>query len=261
MTRRLLWLTCAAALAVSGTRLHAQFSPNPAYDGRVVIPRIKYHIRPDPGGCQGPDAPDGGGWAHHYPMASQGLMKASVELTNIDGVVDSTVILTVTDSAIMKYPIVMLTEPGCWDPTETEVRALRGYLRKGGFLIVDDPTFGNGSNESNLELAIERFTTWMGRVLPEGRFVRIPGSDPLFSIFFDVNVQGMTDDYIGSRPEFHGIYEDNDPTKRLMVVANYRTSISQMWRYAGGLGSGLGTGSTALAYKLGLNYVIYGLSH
>src|SRR5262245_5204624 len=101
-------------------------------------------------------------------MASQGLMKAAVELTSIAGVVDSTVIFTVTDSAIMKNPIVMLTEPGCWDPTEAEVSTLQSYLRKGGFMIVDDPTFGNGSNESNLELAIERFTAWMGRVLPEG---------------------------------------------------------------------------------------------
>ena len=57
-----------------------------------------------------------------------------------------------------------------------------------------------------------------------------------------------------------GLYEENDSSKRLLVVANYRTTLGQYWRYVGhGFGSGIERGGAA--YKLGLNYLIYGLSH
>ena len=32
---------------------------------------------------------------------------------------------------------------------------------------------------------------------------------------------------------FRGIYEDNDRSKRLMMVVNYNTDISQYWEWSG----------------------------
>ena len=56
-----------------------------------------------------------------------------------------------------------------------------------------------------------------------------------------------------------GIYEDNDPKKRLMAIVNFNTDISDFWQFSA-------TGRYALdsaneAYKLGVNYLIYGLTH
>ena len=65
--------------------------------------------------------------------------------------------------------------------------------------------------------------------------------------------------YTSGRAIFRGFYEDNDPSKRLMVIVNYNTDVSQFWEW-----SGLGLrpiDDTNEAYKLGVNYIVYGLTH
>ena len=50
-----------------------------------------------------------------------------------------------------------------------------------------------------------------------------------------------------------------DPKKRLIAVINYNTDISQYWEWSG---RGLRPfDETNEAYKLGVNYVVYGLTH
>ena len=58
---------------------------------------------------------------------------------------------------------------------------------------------------------------------------------------------------------FRGMFEDNDPRKRLMVIENYNTDISQFWEWSG---RGFRPfDDTNEAYKLGINYLIYGMTH
>ena len=58
---------------------------------------------------------------------------------------------------------------------------------------------------------------------------------------------------------FRGLFEDNDPSKRLLMIVNYNTDISQYWEWSG---RGLRPfDETNEAYKLGVNYIIYGLTH
>ncbi|MND06663.1 hypothetical protein D3C83_281640 [compost metagenome] len=61
------------------------------------------------------------------------------------------------------------------------------------------------------------------------------------------------------KAEFWGIFEDNDPAKRMIAIANYNNDIGDYWEY-----SATGFFPVDLsneAYKLGVNYMIYGLSH
>ena len=58
---------------------------------------------------------------------------------------------------------------------------------------------------------------------------------------------------------FLGVYEDNDPAKRLMIVANYNNDIGESWEFSD-------TGFIPIeisnvAYKLGVNYVVYAMTH
>ena len=60
-------------------------------------------------------------------------------------------------------------------------------------------------------------------------------------------------------PEFWGMFENNDPTKRLMFIANFNNDISQYWEWSD-------TGLVPIdlsndAYKFGVNYMMYGLTH
>ena len=59
--------------------------------------------------------------------------------------------------------------------------------------------------------------------------------------------------------EFYGIFEDNDPSKRLMVIVNYNNDIGDFWEWsdAGFIPIELSNE----AYKLGVNYLIYAMTH
>jgi hypothetical protein len=55
---------------------------------------------------------------------------------------------------------------------------------------------------------------------------------------------------------FRGLFEDNDLRKRLQILVNYNTDVSQFWEWSG---TGLRPiDDTNEAYKLGVNYLIYG---
>ncbi len=61
------------------------------------------------------------------------------------------------------------------------------------------------------------------------------------------------------RSTYQGIFEDNDPKKRLMAIANYNGDIGEFWEWSD-------TGYAPIdlsneAYKVGVNYMIYGLTH
>ena len=61
------------------------------------------------------------------------------------------------------------------------------------------------------------------------------------------------------RPVFMGIYEDNDPDGRLLAVINYNNDIAEYWEF-----SDRGYYPIDLsneAYKLGVNYIVYALTH
>jgi hypothetical protein len=100
----------------------------------------------------------------------------------------------------------------------------------------------------------------MQRVLPGARFVDIGASHPIFHSFFEI---GTLDDfpqaYNAGPAVFRGVYENNDPRRRLQMMINYNTDISQFWEWSGrGLRP---VDDTNEAYKLGVNYVVYGLMH
>jgi hypothetical protein len=55
------------------------------------------------------------------------------------------------------------------------------------------------------------------------------------------------------------MFENNDPNKRLMAIANYNNDISEYWEFSD---TGFAPVSdTNEAYKLGVNYIIYGMTH
>ena len=100
----------------------------------------------------------------------------------------------------------------------------------------------------------------MKRVLPGVRFFEMDVSHPIFHSFFEVTtLENFPQAYNSGRPIFRGVYEDNDPNKRLVMIVNYNTDISQYWEWSGrGLRP---VDDTNEAYKIGVNYLIYGMTH
>jgi hypothetical protein len=228
---------------------------NVPYDGRFTFVRIRY--TPAPGGYWAGGQPS---WMHGYPLAEQNLLRIMREISALDAHVDDINVVTLEDPELFRYPIAYIIEVGWWAPTTEEAAALRSYLQKGGFLIVDDfkPEGWRGVPGGGWE----PFAEAMHRVLPEARFFDIDARNPIFHSFFEVPQTLLSDfpqAYNYGRPVFRGIYEDNDPRRRLMVVVNYNTDISQYWEWSG---RGLRPfDDTNEAYKLGVNYLMYALMH
>ena len=228
---------------------------NIPYDGRFTFVRVRY--APAPGGYWAGGVPS---WVHGYPLSEENLLRIMREISLLDAHVDGINVVTLDDPELFRYPVAYIIEVGWWTLTPQEAAGLRAYLEKGGFLIVDDfkPEGWRGLPGGGWE----PFAAAMRRVLPDARFLELDPGDSIFHSFFEIPATLLADfpqAYNYGRPVFRGIYEDNDPRKRLMVIANYNTDVSQYWEWSG---RGLRPfDDTNDAYKLGVNYLIYGLTH
>jgi hypothetical protein len=227
------------------------FRGNVPYDGRFVFARIKYRGYSHFSGREGP------GWSHDYPRAESHLMRIMQELTTLRPFIESPQaiggnIFALDDPELFKYPVAYLSEPGGWTPTDDEVLGMRKYLQKGGFVIVDD--FDGGS----MSYDWQNFQDQMRRVLPNARIVHLEETHPIFDSFFKIDLAVLESTYRG-RPTYYAIFQDNDPKKRIMMIVNYNNDVGEYWQWSG-------TGFSPVpitneAYKLGVNYLIYALTH
>jgi hypothetical protein len=228
--------------------------PNIPYDGRFTFVRVNYETAP--GGYWYGGWP---AWAHGYPLAEQNLMKIMNEVSFLGAHAEEINTISFDDPELCKYPVAYVIEVSWWQMSDREASALRDYLKKGGFVIVDDfkvRGFGGGIGGGGWDV----FEANMRRVLPDVRFFEMHASHPIFHSFFEIDdLDIVPQAYIAGRPVFRGVYEDNDPTKRLQMIINFNTDISQFWEWSG---TGLRPiDDTNEAYKLGVNYLIYGLTH
>jgi len=264
--RRAVAIACASLLCLAATALaqrefgdsgfqrgHLQLQKNIPYDGRFTFVRISYETAP--GGYWAGGRPS---WSHGYPLAERNLMKIMNELSYLGAHDEEINTLALDDPALARYPIAYIIEVGWWTLTDREAAALRAYILKGGFVIVDDFKMpGWRGIEGG---GWEPFAENMKRVLPEARFVEMQATHPIFHAFFEINaLDNFPQAYNSGQPIFRGIFEDNDPNKRLQVIVNYNTDISQYWEWSG---RGLRPfDQTNEAYKLGVNYLVYGMTH
>lgn len=229
-----------AAAAQRGGFFRRGQLPNVQYDGRFTLARIRYEAY--------------GGWRADYPTMEHHLSGMLKNITAIDAHVDGSNVHDFDDPELLKIPISYLSEPGYWFPSASEVAGLRDYLKKGGFLIVDDFHFQN-------EWAV--FEAAIRRVQPDGRIQPLDITHPIFNSFFQIeSLKVPYPGRLGERGlmgEFYGIFEDNDLAKRLMVVINYNIDLGDYVEWSDrDVYSLLPTNE---AYKFAINYIIYGLTH
>ena len=195
-------------------------------------------------------------WSHGYPVSEDNLLRIMNEVTLLRGRTDGFNVLALDDPELFKYPMAYIIEVGWWTLTDSEAAALRAYLAKGGFVIVDD--FKTPRLRRRRRLGAVRGEH---APRPARRALRrhAGGAPDLPFVLRDRHARNFPQAYNAGEPIFRGLYEDNDPAKRLQMIVNYNTDISQYWEWSG---RGLRPfDETNEAYKLGVNYVMYGMMH
>jgi len=211
------------------------------YDGWFTFVRMSYPV-----GFSRRGAP----WSHDYPIGEQSFLRILTTVTNVRAHVEQTSILSFSDPDMFKFPVLYLVEPGYWLLDEEEAVALRSFLLKGGFLIVDDFPSEAWPN----------FEVQMHRVFPDGQWIELGADHPVFHSFFEIDPFSVLPPYDrGGRPMFRALFADNDLSARMYAIANFQNDVSEYWEWSD---EGVSVvDQTNEAYKIGVNEFLYGIMH
>lgn len=214
--------------------------PNLPYDGRWTFIRLRYEVqqtRGDPG------------WHHDYPRGERNFTRILSELSSVKVRRIGSNILDLSDPEIFRNPILYMSEPGYWRPSEVDIVNLRNYLLKGGFLMFDDYTLDDA--EYNLYGQIRR-------VLPGATIIDLDASHPIFDSFYRIESLDYNHPYYGGKSKFQAVFENNDPSGRMLMLLNTHNDISEYWEFSDR--GYFPIDASNEAYKLGINYIIYALT-
>jgi len=249
-------LTVCILLFLSGVDFRNRRSDIP--DAEFQMARLIYKTHGG-GGSHGYFQP---WWAIDYPLAEEHFFPALRRMTNIQ-VADEERQLEATDDRIFDYPFLFMQQPGrgFWNPTPQEAGCLREYLLRGGFLLVDD---FHGDYDWRV------FEGSMRRVFPDRPIVNVPPDDMMMHVFFDLDQNtpipgkrhlrrgpdGQIYVRMQGQPQWRGIYDDRG---NLMVLMNFNMDMGDSWEHADD--PEYPVPMTALGYKVGVNAIVYAMTH
>jgi hypothetical protein len=199
-----------------------------------------------------------GWWMQDWPDCDEHFSMGVQRLSRID--VGEPRHLRLTDPRLFDYPWVYATQTGYWDLSDKEIEILREYFLRGGFLVTDD--FWGPEQW-------EVFRRSMDRVFPGRAIVDIALTDAVMHVLYDIEAKHLT--WIpGTRHIYGGQVQQppgttpawralNDDRGRMVVAVNYNTDIGDAWEYADH--PQYPEPMTALAYRYGMNYLIYAMTH
>ncbi len=214
--------------------------------------RLAYNTR---GGCAGSRGWCNDWWAIDYPLAEIHILPAIERMTRIEVSEDSRHV-QLGEERLFDYPWLFMQQVGRggWQPTAREAERLREYLLRGGFLVVDD---FHGEYEWQV------FQSTIRAVLPGRPIVDIPDDDMLMNILFslDNRTQIPGERHLGWQrmegpPHWRGIYDERG---NLIVAINHNIDMGDAWEHADD--PRYPAPMTATAYRFGVNYVIYAMTH
>jgi len=197
-------------------------------------------------------------WSVDYPKADRQFLVGLRRLTRVDAH-EGEHPVRLDDPALLRLPFLYAVEVGYMALEEEEVLGLRRYLASGGFLFIDD--FWGSQEWENFEYELRR-------VLPGHSIVDLPIDHPLFSTFYEIpellqvpNVRngvsgGATWERDGYEPACRGVFDDDG---RLIVVINWNTDLGDAWEWAENPYYPLQR--STFAYQLGINAIIYAMTH
>jgi hypothetical protein len=206
----------------------------------------------------------GGGWRTDWPASDLNFSFRLQQLTSMK-VNPEARYLRLTNPELFDYPFIYMLEPGGLVFSEAEIAALRRYLYNGGFLMIDD--FWGEAESYNVFYE-------MRRVFPERQPVELPLEHPIFHCVYDLKIKpqipsinqawggrnsGRTWEREDARtPYYKAIFDDD---QRMMVIICQNTDLGDGWEREGEDPWYFKEFSEKYAYPLGINIVVYAMTH
>lgn len=245
-----------------GRRTPPRFPTAESFDGRFTFCRLMFTSRWR--------EPSGSGWNTDYPGADLNLPIRLDELTRVEisrqpsGDANHLVVRA-TDPFLFQCPFVLASDIGTADFSVEEREALSAYLRKGGFLWVDD-FWG--------VRAWEVWTEQIARILPPSEFPieDVPMDHPVWKTLFEIRELPQIPSISHWRRSGGGTSERGPETAvphiraisdrhgRVMVLMTHDTDISDSWEREAEDPEFFYQFSPN-GYALAINTVIYAMTH
>jgi len=210
------------------------------------------------GGFGGRRGGRGNSWATDSNKAERQFVQGVRRLTRIH-TRSVEQIIDVDSTDMYDWPWLYAVEVGRWELSEEQAKRLRDFLDRGGFLMVDD---FHGLAEW------EVFVTSLKRIFPDRPVVDIEPSNPIFHVLYDLDqkVQVPGRQYIysgltyerqdGVEPKWRGVFDDKG---RIQVAICHNMDLGDAWERADT--PEYPEKFASLAYRIGINYLVYSMTH
>jgi Domain of unknown function (DUF4159) len=195
-------------------------------------------------------------WTQDYPRADRHFSWALRRLTRVQvRSVEQAVNLDDGDE-IYNWPWLYAVQVGEWGLTDTQAKKLRDYLLRGGFFFADD---FHGTLEGRV------FEQAMKKVFPDRPIVDIEDDDAIFHTVYDLDaryqIPGAEHLAVGYKLDgyqahWRGIYDDKG---RVMVAITQNSDVGDSWEWADQ--PEYPERFSALGIRIGVNYVVYAMTH
>jgi hypothetical protein len=197
-------------------------------------------------------------WTQDYPRADRHFLRAIRRLSRIDArSVEQPVNLDDGDD-VYNWPWLYAVQVGRWDLTDAQAAKLRDYILRGGFFMVDDfwgpPQW-------------EVFERSMRRVFPDRPIVDLDDASPIFHSVFDLDKRyqvpgarylytGVTEKCDACPAYWRGIADDKG---RVVVAMTFDSDLGDSWEWADY--PQYEERFSALGFRIGINYIVYAMTH
>jgi Domain of unknown function (DUF4159) len=196
-------------------------------------------------------------WAADYPKADRQFVRGLRRLTRLNARAMEQVVDANSDK-LFDWPWIYMEHGNNWNLNQEQAALLRAYLLKGGFLFSDD-THGDYEWDGLMQ--------GLHMIFPDRAVEELKDSDEIFHVVYDLDnrfkIHG-TRFLWGGRPyspdmvtpRWRAIRDDDG---RIMVVICHNSDVGDAWEWADS--PHYPENETSLAYRIGINYILYDLTH
>jgi len=190
----------------------------------------------------------GYGWAHNYPTSDQHFNDFVSGATGINIDRMSYRIVHLGQDDVFDYPFAYISEPGEMQLTDGEVNNLREFVDRGGFVLLDD--FDGLQQLLVMQQQVRR-------AFPYREWVALDIDHRLFHLHFELNDLHAMDPYVPGG--FTTYYAMHNEAGEIVMVAGHNNDLANFWDWYDQPRMPLGPATDA--FRLGVNYMVYALTH